>query len=140
MDVLLVAYARDILQNRWPEAEPIIKKNSISAVNYAMGVIKDRWPEAEKIINGDFIALAIYEHFLDKKYKNKEQLDSERTQRKLALDKMLGFDSSMGGLNEMSTVGGIAGFNGPMTNKIIRKKKRNSLKKSNRKDGYMEVK
>ena len=43
-------YARDIIKDRWPEAEPYIMKDPIHAYLYARDVIKGRWPEAEPYI------------------------------------------------------------------------------------------
>ena len=46
----LYRYARDVIQGRWPEAEPIIMKDPKCACWYACFVIKGRWPEAEPTI------------------------------------------------------------------------------------------
>jgi len=51
-------YARDIIQGRWPELEPILIKKEPQwayayAYNYADEVIKGRWKEAEPIIKKD---------------------------------------------------------------------------------------
>ena len=43
-------YARDVIQGRWPEAEPYIMKDSHMASLYAKNVIQGRWPEAEQHI------------------------------------------------------------------------------------------
>ena len=43
-------YARDVIQGRWPEAEPYIKKDPHYACYYAQYIIKGRWPEAEPFI------------------------------------------------------------------------------------------
>ena len=49
----LYRYARDVIQGRWPEAEPIIIKDPKSTCFYARDVIKGRWPEAEPTIMQD---------------------------------------------------------------------------------------
>ena len=43
-------YVKDVINGRWPEAEPVIMKNTIYAYMYARDVIKGRWPEAELYI------------------------------------------------------------------------------------------
>lgn len=43
-------YATEIIGGRWPEAEPVIMAHPMSAVAYASDVIKGRWPEAEPVI------------------------------------------------------------------------------------------
>jgi len=43
-------YAKDVIEDRWPEAEPIIMKDPGAAYGYAKDVIQDRWPEAEPYI------------------------------------------------------------------------------------------
>ena len=43
-------YALNVIQGRWPEAEPYIMKDPEMAYYYALNVIKDRWPEAEPYI------------------------------------------------------------------------------------------
>ena len=43
-------YAKGVIQGRWPEAEPVIAKNPKLATRYATVVIKGRWPEAEPVI------------------------------------------------------------------------------------------
>jgi hypothetical protein len=43
-------YATEIIGGRWPEAEPVIMTRPMSAVAYASDVIKGRWPEAEPVI------------------------------------------------------------------------------------------
>jgi len=50
-------YAIEVIQGRWPEAEPIIMKDPRSAYSYAMHVIQGRWAEAEPyIMNGPQLA------------------------------------------------------------------------------------
>lgn len=48
-------YAKYVLEDRWPEAEPepFILKKSGSDCLYALCVLKDRWPEAESQIKKD---------------------------------------------------------------------------------------
>lgn len=46
-------FAFDVINGRWPEAEPYIMKNPEWAYNYANDVIGGRWPEAEPIIMND---------------------------------------------------------------------------------------
>ena len=46
-------YARFVLKERWPEAEPIIMKNPDYAYRYARDVINGRWEEAEPYIMKD---------------------------------------------------------------------------------------
>jgi hypothetical protein len=43
-------YAKDVLFERWPEAEPYIIKNPLYAAEYAGEVMKTRWLAAEPII------------------------------------------------------------------------------------------
>ena len=60
----LYRYARHIIQGRWSEAEPYIKKDPKWAYNYAYFVIKGRWPEAEPCIKKDsFLAYCYYDRF-----------------------------------------------------------------------------
>ena len=49
----LYMYARDIIKDRWLEAEEYIKKDPEYAHFYAKNVIKGRWPEAEEYIKKD---------------------------------------------------------------------------------------
>ena len=46
-------YARDVIQGRWPEAEPVISQDPQWAYFYARYAIKGRWPEAEPVISQD---------------------------------------------------------------------------------------
>ena len=46
-------YARNVIKDRWIEAEEYIKKNPRWAYYYAQDVIKDRWIEAEEYIMKD---------------------------------------------------------------------------------------
>lgn len=46
-------YARDVLQRRWKEAEPVIMTSPYSAFLYARYVLKSRWEEAEPVIMTD---------------------------------------------------------------------------------------
>jgi hypothetical protein len=46
-------YARNVIQGRWPEAEPVIMGNPDAAYQYAQDVIQGRWPEAEPVIMGN---------------------------------------------------------------------------------------
>lgn len=43
-------YARNVIEGRWPEAEPFIKLDPMRAYHYANSVIQGRWPEAEEYI------------------------------------------------------------------------------------------
>lgn len=43
----LVKYAKIVMKERWPEAEPYILRSPYASMWYAAEVIKDRWPEAE---------------------------------------------------------------------------------------------
>ena len=47
------AYAYNVIQGRWPEVEPYIMKNPCYAYKYARDIIKGRWPEAEPYIKQD---------------------------------------------------------------------------------------
>lgn len=47
---LASAYAQSILEDPWPEVEPVIMKDPIAATNYACNVLNKRWPEAEPVI------------------------------------------------------------------------------------------
>lgn len=46
----LVNYAENVIQGRWPEAEPYILRSPYNSTWYAINVIKGAWPEAENII------------------------------------------------------------------------------------------
>jgi len=48
--LLAYSYAYDVIQGRWPEAEPYIMKNPQYAYRYALFIIGDKWPEAEPYI------------------------------------------------------------------------------------------
>ena len=50
---VLYFYARFIIEGRWPEAEPYIKKDLYWAYHYAKNIIKGRWGEAEPYIKKD---------------------------------------------------------------------------------------
>jgi hypothetical protein len=57
-------YANGVIKGRWPEAEPTIMQNSKYALCYATDVIQDRWPEAEATIQQDaYYARHYTEHF-----------------------------------------------------------------------------
>ena len=43
-------YARLVIKERWPEAEPVIMTSPENAYWYVEYVIKARWPEAESAI------------------------------------------------------------------------------------------
>ena len=49
----IYSYARDVIKDRWPEAEEYIVMNPEWAYEYARYVIKERWKEAEKYIMKD---------------------------------------------------------------------------------------
>ena len=55
-----IEYALDVINGRWPEAEPYIMKDPYCAYEYALLVIKDRWPEAEENILKDPASAALY--------------------------------------------------------------------------------
>jgi len=46
-------YAKNIIKGRWYEAEEYIKKTQKWAYQYAKNIIKNRWPEAEEYIMKD---------------------------------------------------------------------------------------
>ncbi len=56
---LAYEYAKDMIQERWPEAEPYIMKSEFAAY-YAKYIIKGRWPEAEPYIMRDPVAAFYY--------------------------------------------------------------------------------
>ena len=56
----LVTYAERGIKGRWPEAEPIILKDTYAAVGYAEDIIGGRWPEAEPVILQDVDAAVGY--------------------------------------------------------------------------------
>ena len=64
--VNLYKHAREVLQNRWPEAELTIRKNPNCASHYAENVIKGRWPEAEPIIMKEPRAAVHYAEYVIK--------------------------------------------------------------------------
>lgn len=43
-------YAKNVVQGRWAEVEPIILSNPRWTCDYAMSIIERRWPEGEPII------------------------------------------------------------------------------------------
>lgn len=43
-------FAKDVIKGRWPEAEPYIMQDDMTAFYYARDVIKGRWPVADSII------------------------------------------------------------------------------------------
>ena len=43
-------YAAEVIKGPWPEAEPVIRRNSHYACLYAVNILRARWPEAEKVI------------------------------------------------------------------------------------------
>ena len=43
-------FAVDVLNHRWPEAEPYILKDPFFAYYYALNIVKERWPEYEKVL------------------------------------------------------------------------------------------
>ena len=45
--VAAYSYCRDVLERRWPEAEPYILKNAWYSVFYARDIMKAPWPAAE---------------------------------------------------------------------------------------------
>ena len=63
-------FAADIIQGRWPEAEPTIAKNAEWACCYAQYVIKGRWPEAEPTIAKDPYFAKYYIRYAGKKFAN----------------------------------------------------------------------
>ena len=46
-------YARDVMKQRWPEAEPTIRTDPYWAYRYALDVMETRWPEAGPMIRTD---------------------------------------------------------------------------------------
>ncbi len=58
--------AKNVLKDRWPEAELLIMKTPYSAFMYAVNIIKDRWPEAEDTIRGNSYWWGSYNQFLQK--------------------------------------------------------------------------
>ena len=57
---LAYEYAVNIIKNRWPEVEEIIRKDPEYACLYAINVIKDRWPEAEETIKKNPVWACLY--------------------------------------------------------------------------------
>jgi hypothetical protein len=53
-------YAQDVIKGRWPEGEPTIAKKPAVAYKYAMSIIKGRWPEAEPYIARHPLAAYVY--------------------------------------------------------------------------------
>lgn len=45
--VAAYSYCRDVLERRWPEAEPYILKDAWHSVFYARDIMKAPWPAAE---------------------------------------------------------------------------------------------
>ena len=59
----LFEYSKNIIQGRWPEAEPIIAQNKLASYNYAAVVMKDRWPEIEHHILNDYRYIPTYARY-----------------------------------------------------------------------------
>ena len=53
-------YARDIIKDRWVEAENIISTDPECAFWYAREIIKDRWIEGENIISTNSYYIYLY--------------------------------------------------------------------------------
>ena len=53
-------YAKNVIKDRWPEAEPVIAKDPKLGYWYARFVIEDRWPEAEPAIATDHNLASMY--------------------------------------------------------------------------------
>ena len=51
--IMAFDYARDVIQDRWPAAEPMFVRDPEWAMEYAQYVIRDRWPEAEPMLVRD---------------------------------------------------------------------------------------
>lgn len=56
-------YARDVIEGRWPEAEPYIMRDRKWAYYYAEDVIEGRWPEAEPFIMEDAEIAYFYAYY-----------------------------------------------------------------------------
>ena len=56
----LYNYAKLVMQQRWPEAEPYILNSPYSSLMYAIDVIKGRWPEAEPVIKDNARLSSLY--------------------------------------------------------------------------------
>lgn len=56
----LYKFCRDVLKAPWPEAEPYILKDKITAMHYAVVVKKKLWPELEALLDGDVNNRRIY--------------------------------------------------------------------------------
>jgi len=104
----LANYARNIVRERWPAAEPFILKDIDASYFYARDVIGGRWPEAEPIIAQDPVFAKRYaEHVIHGAFKQAEPilLESEhyfdyfsfatRSNRDLATKLATQFDESM---------------------------------------------
>ena len=60
-------YTKNIIDKRWPEAEPIIMKDPDAAYEYAYYIIKGRWKEAEPIIATNAVAAYKYANYVIRK-------------------------------------------------------------------------
>ena len=61
---LAYSYSRDVIKGRWEEAEPVISTDPQSAYSYSRDIIKGRWEEAEPIISTESGYKECYEdHF-----------------------------------------------------------------------------
>jgi len=58
-------YARNVLEERWKEVEPIILKSRRWSYIYAADIIVERWPEAEPFIAKDFYWKREYEDYFN---------------------------------------------------------------------------
>lgn len=56
----LVNYAQNVIQDRWPEAEPYILRSPYNSTWYAINVIKGAWPEAEPVIKDNARLSSLY--------------------------------------------------------------------------------
>ena len=72
-------YARDVIEGRWPEAEPYIAQDPVMAFYYARDIIKGRWPEAEPYIVQDDTAAHCYKHTFKLQWPNNHQALADLT-------------------------------------------------------------
>lgn len=56
----LLTYAKNVIQGRWPEAEPYLLRSRYIPTYYAIDVIKGRWPEAEPVIKDNARLSSLY--------------------------------------------------------------------------------
>ena len=58
-------YARDVIKDRWPEAEETISKSPFATNSYMDRFIKGRWPRAEESMALKYKSAGYFWHYTD---------------------------------------------------------------------------